>query len=259
MISPTELASPAASAPTQRPLGALLEGRPLNTIDDVLATMALIDATLGEGDGLKWFNTLYAMVTERIKQEILRGKFAKPVWVERLDVVFARLYFEAIVADEHDPRKAPRAWRPLFQARFDRSIARLQYALAGMNAHINHDLAIAVVETCAAMQTEPTRGCPEHADYLEVNDVLEDAEKTATGALTTGLIREAEQALGRVDNIIAMWSVKKARDAAWTNAEVLWALRGNELLYETFVGTMDRMAGFAGRGMLIPIGLGEAR
>jgi Family of unknown function (DUF5995) len=35
---------------------------------------------------------------------------------------------------------------PLFDARHDRRTAPLQFALAGMNAHISHDLAIGVVQ-----------------------------------------------------------------------------------------------------------------
>lgn len=251
------LSSPGTSAALS--LGASLEGRFLSTIDDVLATMAFIDANVSEQDGLKWFNTLYALVTARVQQDVKAGRFQNPAWIERLDVIFARLFFEAVSAYDKDPKLCARAWRPFFGARYNTQIARLQFALAGMNAHINHDLALAVVETCAATDTEPKRETSIFADYEAVNQILEDVEVTAVQTLATGLIREAEIAMGRVDDIIAMWSIRHARDTAWTNAELLWALRGNELLYETFVGTMDRMAGYAGRGLLVPLGLGGGR
>ncbi|MRG90401.1 DUF5995 family protein [Polyangium spumosum] len=233
-----------------------IQAHPRRSIHDVLAVMDLIDGALPSADGVHAFNQLYTFVTDNIRREIDRGRFGAPVLLEELDVVFAGLYFDAFVAEIREEGSAPRAWQPLFETRSDRTISRLQHALSGMNAHINHDLAIAVVETCVKKGIEPRRGTAFYDDYLIINEILEEAEKTATKRLVTGVLREVEEALGRVDNVMAVWSVKRARDAAWANAEVLWALRGNDLLYETFLGTIDRMAGFAGRGLLLPRGFG---
>lgn len=230
--------------------------RPMRSIHDVLAVMETIDGALPSSDGVHAFNELYSFVTDRIRQELDRGRFSTPVLIEELDVVFAALYFDAFVAELRAPGSSPRAWQPLFEARHERSIARLQHALCGMNAHINHDLAIAVVETCTRKSIEPRRGTGFFDDYLLINEILEDAEKIATKKLATGFLRDVEEALGRVDNMMAVWSVRKARDAAWANAEVLWTLRGNDLLYDAFLQTIDRMTGFAGRGLLLPRGLG---
>ena len=43
-------------------------------------------------------------------------------------------------------------------------IEPVQFALAGMNAHINHDLPLAVVSTCSALATAPEVG-PHFADW----------------------------------------------------------------------------------------------
>jgi len=126
-----------------------------------------------------------------------------------------------------------------------------------MNAHINHDLAIAIVSTCRLMGKEPSLGTPHHEDYLKVNDLLEVTETQAMATLATGFLRDVEESLGQVDDKVAMWSIRRARDAAWTNAEVLWALRGNDTLFGSFVATLDRMTGFAGRGLLVPVGIGD--
>ena len=56
----------------------------------------------------------------------------------------------------------------------------------------------------------------------------------------------------RLDDVIAMWNVRRARDAAWVNGEVLWALRRDASLRAEFVATLDRTTGFAGRGLLVP-------
>jgi hypothetical protein len=39
-------------------------------------------------------------------------------------------------------------------------VAPIQFALAGMNAHINRDLPLALVATCTARKVAPRRGSP---------------------------------------------------------------------------------------------------
>ena len=49
-----------------------------------------------------------------------------------------------------------------------------------------------------------------------------------------------------------MWKVRKARSAAWTNAQVLWSLRGVPLLRERFFTRLDGLVGLTGQGLLVP-------
>ena len=70
----------------------------------------------------------------------------------------------------------PRAWAPLFEARAKPRIAPIQFALAGMNAHINHDLCLALVATCKELGLGLDLGSPQHRDYLKVNAILERVE-----------------------------------------------------------------------------------
>jgi hypothetical protein len=63
-------------------------------------------------------------------------------------------------------------------------------------------------------------------------------------------MKHADEALGRVDDVIAIWSVARARDAAWSNARVLWALRDEPDLRRPFVESLDGLVGLASRGLL---------
>jgi len=58
--------------------------------------------------------------------------------------------------------------------------------------------------------------------------------------------------LRRIDDVVAMWDVNRARDAAWTNAQALWALGEETPLASDYLLALDRMVGFASRGLLIP-------
>jgi Family of unknown function (DUF5995) len=56
----------------------------------------------------------------------------------------------------------------------------------------------------------------------------------------------------RLDDVVAMWNVARARDAAWANAEALWALRGEHALSARYLLALDRMVGLTARGLLVP-------
>jgi len=109
--------------------------RETQTIDDVIGTMRRIDAALADDDGVKWFNFLYLSVTEAVQADA--AAWQDWPFLQRFDVLFARLYFDALAASERNADLMAPAWRPLFTARHDTRLARLQFALAGMNAHIN--------------------------------------------------------------------------------------------------------------------------
>ena len=217
----------------------------LETIADVIVRMRQIRDDLPHRDGVACFTRLYLAVTEGVGEA--EGGFASPEFLTRLDVRFANLYFRAL----EDP---PPAWAPLLEARGRAGIAPIQFALAGMNAHINRDLPLALVQTCEELGLELRRDGPEHADFLAVNALLVATEARAKRDFLTGDLAIADEALGEVDDVIAIWNVERARDAAWTNAEMLWSLRASPDLADAFLLALDRMVGFAGRGLLRPVG-----
>jgi len=234
-------------------LTAILARRPATSIGDVVAIMSAIDAALPPSDGLKWFNRLYLSVTIEVRQKVGdAGPFHDPEFLARLDVAFANLYFAAAAAGTRAPAAAPPAWRPLFEARRAKGLLPLQFALAGMNAHINRDLPRAVVATFQALGGAPDGDGPRHDDFERVNDILEDVEARVKPELATGIVGAIDAAAGPADDVAAMWSVRAARDAAWTNAQVLWALGDAPFLRDDFFARLDRLAGFAGRGLLAP-------
>jgi hypothetical protein len=223
---------------------------PVTSVDDVVRMMRAIDAALPDTDGVKWFNYLYLKVTEAV----LADETAWQDWpfLQRFDVIFAGLYFDAIVQWEKYKELTPHAWRPLFRARLDTGLARIQFALAGMNAHINHDLAKALDSISAQDGDFPERDGGRYSDFARVNAVLERTEAALRPVLATGLAGTIDLKLGDLDSLLVMWNVRKARDAAWTNGEVLWRLRPLPTLHRDFLERLDQLTGFAGRGLLVP-------
>ena len=159
-----------------RKLLAIAGGSSPETIDDVIQRMKSIDELLHNSDGLKWFNRLYLLVTTEVKQYHSADVWNNASWLMRLDVLFARLYFAAIVeaVGQSSTSPAPKSWQALFEVRHGKHIDRIQFALAGMNAHINHDLALALMQVDEEIHRNPDHSSPEHADYERVNTLLEE-------------------------------------------------------------------------------------
>jgi hypothetical protein len=228
---------------------------PVSTIEEVIAVMTAIDDLLQTDDGLKWFNFLYLKVTEKVLANPPAGGWSSPVWLGRLDVVFAGLYFDAVRRWINSPASAPKAWRVLLDARRRQDVMRVQFALCGMNAHINRDLQLAVVMTGQELNIEPRIGSPEHDDFEKVNGILKEVEDEVLPVLATGLFGEIEQSLGRLDNVLALWSVTAARETAWFNAMLLWAVRDIAFLRNAKMAESDNITGALGRALIIPVGL----
>jgi hypothetical protein len=233
----------------------ILRIAPVSTIDEVLSVMTAIDHRLPDADGLKWFNRLYLHVTRGVRQAVTGPAFRDARFMAALDVVFANQYFAAIAAGDTDASRAPSAWRPLLRARTRPGIERLQFALAGMNAHINRDLPQGIVQVFEALGGDPTSDRTRRQDFDSVNELLERVEGEVKQEFSVGLVAVVDTAAGRVDDVAAMFNVRVARAAAWTNAEVLWTLRPTPHIRDAFFDTLDRSTGLAGRGLLAPLGL----
>jgi hypothetical protein len=235
-------------------LAQIVTSASVSTIDEVIAVMRGIDAALPNNDGLKWFNLLYLRVSEAVKSAPPSTSWEDLRWLSRLDVVFAGFYFEAVANWHRDPNTVTRAWLPLFTARHRQGIQRVQFALAGMNAHINHDLPQALVQTDVQLVMVPQRASPEYRDYERVNSILEDVEAQVKDLLATGIVGEIAQALGSIGDVIAMWDVRTARDTAWSNAEILWHLQGFPVFRDAFLQNLDRLVGLSSKGLLVSAG-----
>jgi hypothetical protein len=230
---------------------------PAQSIADVLDAMETSDALSIDGDGLKWFNWLYWHVTQAVKARVNARDFADMTWLTEIDVQFANLYFQALHG-YLTGAGVPDCWRAFFAVRNDVRIARVQFALAGVNAHINHDLPGAIVRTCEATKTVPRRDAPQYADYVSVNPTLDSLIEKAKAALHVRLLGDPLPPVSHLEDTLAAWGTAAAREHAWNNAEVLWTLRGSEALSDAFIGSLDGITTFAGKALLVPVPLALA-
>src|SRR6266511_2929439 len=221
---------------------------PVASIAEAVQRMEAIHGYLRADDGLRYFNLMYLEVTKASHKGLVVEEALPDSLLERLDVIFANLYFAATRLQVLDPPATPHAWTAVFDRRDDHRVLPLQFAVAGMNAHINFDLPRALVETCRALGTRLDAGS-HRRDYDQVNEILAQVEP----AVRDELLKECpldDRQLEHLENVLANWSTTRARESAWNQSELLWALRGNADLTSTYTATLDRIVGFAGRGLL---------
>ncbi|MFJ9149395.1 DUF5995 family protein [Streptomyces sp. NPDC102270] len=216
-------------------------------LDAVVSRMRALDEGLPERDGVAVFNRVYLAVTEAVDRCVDRGRFTDARAAITLDVRFAERYLAAVeaVAGEHRP---PACWRPLFQFRRHPGVRPLQFALAGINAHIGHDLALAVVDTCRSLGCEPA---DVEDEFDRVGDLLVSLEERIREDLMPG--PDLLQIADPLTHLLGSWSLDRARDATWTAARALWALRGLPDVAGEFTERLDTAVGFAGRMLLTPL------
>jgi len=249
----------AIEASAQTPAGDL----EVNPFDAIAARMESFAGAMSEGDGVRIFNGLYLAVTRAVGAEFANDRFEDPAFFARLASVFAQLYFDAV---ESDAAKRPvsRVWAPLFEKRLQAGIAPLQFAMAGMNAHINYDLAIALVATTREFGYDLRLDSAHHRDHVVarrsthvcVNVMLARVMEEVKEHFETGLVRTVVKAVGTVDQFR---SIERARDNAWMRAQNLMALDGAPFIREPYRLVLVRAVGLASRTLLYQNAARETR
>ena len=122
---------------------AALVAKDVTSITGVIEVLRAIDAVLdGTKDGLKSVHSLYLEVTLAVQKRISSGGFDTQqgtTFIANLDFVFASFYLAALRS--WLTVNLPVSWRVMFEQRPNTALARIQFALAGVNAHIDRDLA----------------------------------------------------------------------------------------------------------------------
>ncbi len=222
------------------------------SISDVLQTLQTIETTCADADGLKWFNWLYLQVTQAVEVRVAAGGFTDSAWLAELDVQFASLYFSALKS-HLSGHPAPDCWRVLFNNRGQDTIARIQFALAGINAHINHDLPEAIVATCLVTGTTPEHGGPHYNDYTALNSTLDALIESAEVMLNVRLPGGALPPVSHLADTIAAFNVSAARESAWQNAEHLFQIRALPSFTSSFMDMLDGFTTVIGKTLLVPV------
>ncbi|RJO73746.1 hypothetical protein D5S18_21530 [Nocardia panacis] len=210
-------------------------------VAEVLRRLREIGAALDPRDGIAWCNAMRMRGNELIAARIAAGCFADPQQVDNLETLCAQAYFAALAADDHGVWPNP-AWHPVFDARANRTVWPLQFALAGMNAHLNHDLPLAVTKT----------GADRHV-VRKVIDSLAEIEAELRAEAQPRLRKLATRDAEALEHILAGFSVAKSRDTVSATVEILWAQRDNGEVRAMTERALEQTVATTGRILLTPV------
>ncbi|MBB4745111.1 hypothetical protein BJY16_008570 [Actinoplanes octamycinicus] len=194
------------------------------------------------------FNTLYLTITEQVADSLRSPDCVDPEWLEVLDVEFARLYFTALAAWGVPDKNPADAWEVLFRRAYDDKVTVMDAAVLGVNAHINHDLALALLATWDRLGY-PGEG-PQHPDYLLVNKIFYQQIPLLRRRFATAWQLEIDRCVGDLDDWSQRILVRTTRAMAWEQAETLWELRDDPKDYAHALRVMDRASACAGEALL---------
>ncbi|RZT84974.1 hypothetical protein EV383_1835 [Pseudonocardia sediminis] len=199
----------------------------VSSLQDVVDVLTVIrdrsaaDIERPQRDGISCFSRLYRLITINVLETVAGEKdrtFRDPDFLTLLDLEFARRYLAAIRSYEGRDLNPPTCWNVLFDRRRD-DVEHANFAAAGVNAHVNFDLAFALLETWKTYPPTPDR----RADYDQVNEIF---------AEEMDLLREDFDAFladgddgGPVDtfgNRASNLLVRVTRNLAWKAAERVW-------------------------------------
>ena len=191
-------------------------------IEDLIVRMAaLLEPLEAAGDQRRYFHATYQRTTVAVAEELKRGAFADADWVERWDVVFAKLYLDALEADT-EGRKPSLPWAIAFAA--PAGLPPLRHVLLGMNAHINYDLPQALVAVISDEQFEDAELLARReADHRAIDEMLaarvaaEDDELTRVSEPAPWL----DRLLRPANRLGTRRFLREARAKVWANATVL--------------------------------------
>jgi hypothetical protein len=217
------------------------------TIGDVIAHIdRMIERCIRERSKLGYFAMLYRNVTARVQQAIAAGRFEDGPRMERLDVIFASRYLDAL--DQFWRGEAPtRSWWVAFRAARLWPPIILQHVLLGVNAHINLDLAI------AAAQTAPGNELPAlQRDFDEITVLLNEMilEVQARIEQVSPWFWLLDRVGGRTDEQLCAFALRAARHVAWRAAEQLSVATPKQ--FEQAVAFHDQLVAGLGRGLYFP-------
>jgi hypothetical protein len=188
-------------------------------IEELIARMAaLLEPLEASGDKRRYFHATYQRTTVAVAEELKRGGFADPDWVERWDVAFADLYLDALEADLAG-RRPSRPWAIAFGA--PDGLPPLRHVLLGMNAHINYDLPQALVAVITDEQFDDAALLARReADHRAIDDVLAARVAAEDDELTrlSGPPPLLDRLLRPFNRLGTQRFLREAREKVWANA-----------------------------------------
>jgi hypothetical protein len=185
----------------------------MQSFDDVIAELnRIIDWSRQGGNRMGYFAALYKHITILVKQATEDGYFENAEQLEKLDVLFAQRYFDALHGYVNRDLTASSPWYPVFKANETQKLTLVQHLLMSVNVHINYDLPM----VCAALAPgeKVIFLCN---DYFNLNNILSSSIKGVEKGIfrLSPLISLLARAIPKIERKLLNFSLNVARCKSW--------------------------------------------
>jgi hypothetical protein len=188
----------------------------VKTFDGILRELRKLEKQLPGSDlsQLVTFNTAYTIVTTAIKDAARDHYFDNPIFIERFTACFARYYFQAVNKMADGSADLAGAWAAMNDKDLTNTMPRSVMLLMGANAHINHDLPLALAEFISNEKTQYSL-----RDVRKVDRVLLKSGKQILDAFDepTPRLRRLKRRLQAAYYRPIMYTILYWRVIAWRN------------------------------------------
>ncbi|MFB6262891.1 MAG: DUF5995 family protein [Bradymonadaceae bacterium] len=218
---------------------ASLTETPYATVDDAADRLGeLLDAFRDRHDRRAVFLTAYHRMTLALQEKLGTGFFEDEPWVRSYLISFANLYRVA-VHDHHvgEVDDLPDCWQFTLEHAVDEEGLVLQDLLLGINAHVNHDLALALDE--AGLESDTGSKYRDHTAINEVIATVVDPVQQAIADHYSEALGALDELFGRLDEMVTNFSFEKAREFAWRHGRELEKAEGGRE-HRRAAETLDR-------------------
>ena len=194
--------------------------------DRVIQQMqVLIQNWTGCNDSRHIFLRCYQMMTLNMLQAVERDEFYDSSWVKLLLHRFADYYFIALDQYETDPHDAPLVWQLAHNATRDNAMA-IQTLLLGVNAHINYDLVLTLVDVLSPEWSTLDEGQREqrYHDHDRVNTIIAatiDAVQDEVIEPAMPIMDFVDNVFGGLDEYLISKMIRSWRENVWEHATQL--------------------------------------
>lgn len=200
------------------------ENRKVEKIPSVLDQMQiLIQLWEDHADDKVLFLRCYRLMTGNVLGAIDLQTFDDPLWVNRLLQHFADYYYLALQAFERNPDSAPAVWQQAHHAAKNPQVTALQKLLIGVNAHINYDLVLTLVDLLRPAWhnlTEEQRAS-RYRDHCQINEIIGWTIDTIQDQVlepAMPVMDLVDRLLGPVDELLISKLITRWREKVWLHA-----------------------------------------
>lgn len=191
---------------------------PIEKIADVISSLEeIVQHCKDTQNRAGYFASLYKRMTMSVAEGILNGSFQDSSRMEKLDLVFAQRYLDALYAYQHKIHCSS-SWQYAFDNCADTSLTVIQHLLIGINTHINLDLAIAAAQVAPGDSIFALE-----EDFNRINNVISALMNDVQECLCQVWLpmRLLTSIANNRQDAVLNFSIGIARKTAWANALLL--------------------------------------